>query len=253
MSNTKRCSGYKDHWECSEEYPDHTVPVEKFGPGGDGLQVRCRKCTKYRDGIRNPIQNAIISEATKIAGNRDILRSMPKEDRAKVMEMAKNKKAGTDNILQFTPRTWTSKSGELKTAKSPRFHDGKPRVKRGAVKKKPSERTGKYREGPGYVYIYQDERIPEDLKIGSSKTSYGRLNSAGTWGLYRCLGEYKFEKRYQAEDKVHEALAEYRLFANKEIFKVSFEEALNNILAIQHLLEDEDFYGVVDLGDADES
>jgi len=49
MSNTKRCSGYKGHWECSEEYPDHQVPVENFGPSGDRLQGRCQKCMDYRN------------------------------------------------------------------------------------------------------------------------------------------------------------------------------------------------------------
>ena len=47
--NVKRCSGYKGHWECGEDYPDHMVPREKFNkrPHHDGLQAACKKCHRY--------------------------------------------------------------------------------------------------------------------------------------------------------------------------------------------------------------
>jgi hypothetical protein len=47
--NVKRCSGYKGHWECVEDYPDHMVPREKFNkrPHHDGLQATCKKCHRY--------------------------------------------------------------------------------------------------------------------------------------------------------------------------------------------------------------
>jgi len=57
MSNTKRCGGYKGHWACNEEYPDHMVPVEKFGVNGDGLQGMCRNCMSYRNATHDPIAN----------------------------------------------------------------------------------------------------------------------------------------------------------------------------------------------------
>ena len=31
MSTLKRCGGYKGHHACAEEYPDHMVPIERFG------------------------------------------------------------------------------------------------------------------------------------------------------------------------------------------------------------------------------
>jgi hypothetical protein len=45
----KRCSGYKGHWECGDDYPDHMVPREKFNkrPHHDGLQAACKKCHRY--------------------------------------------------------------------------------------------------------------------------------------------------------------------------------------------------------------
>ncbi|OUV71302.1 MAG: hypothetical protein CBC83_08025 [Flavobacteriales bacterium TMED123] len=47
--NVKRCSGYKGHWECGDDYPDHMVPREKFNkrPHHDGLQAACKKCHRY--------------------------------------------------------------------------------------------------------------------------------------------------------------------------------------------------------------
>jgi len=51
IQKPKRCGGYKGHWECSEDYPDHNkVPRSEFGTHSgqtDGLQGRCRKCMDY--------------------------------------------------------------------------------------------------------------------------------------------------------------------------------------------------------------
>ena len=115
-----------------------------------------------------------------------------------------------------------------------RYDDGSPSKTAGRPRKSPSNRTGRYREGPGWVYIYQDQRIPEDLKIGSSKHAYGRLGNAGTWGLYRCLEQVHFPARYAAEDAVHAILSEYRLYSNKEIFRVDHDTAMKAILQVLH-------------------
>ena len=50
MSDFKRCSGYKGHWECWDDHPDHMVPREKFNRHSgmsDGLQDKCKKCHRY--------------------------------------------------------------------------------------------------------------------------------------------------------------------------------------------------------------
>ena len=60
MGNTKRCGGYKGHWECSEEYPNHEVPRSGFGVHAgqkDGLQDKCRKCMNHKNSITNPKAN----------------------------------------------------------------------------------------------------------------------------------------------------------------------------------------------------
>ena len=54
MSALKRCGGYKGHHACAEEYPDHMVPVERFGlqrSSIDEKQGMCRDCMSYRKAI----------------------------------------------------------------------------------------------------------------------------------------------------------------------------------------------------------
>ena len=50
FTDLKRCSGYKKHWECADDYPDHMVPVDEFGKGVS----MCGRCKTRYDSIRNP-------------------------------------------------------------------------------------------------------------------------------------------------------------------------------------------------------
>ena len=206
---TKRCVGYKVVWACGDDYPDHMVPVGEFGVSvRDGLQDICRRCKKVEKAENSPKYNPKRKGWYILAGGRKAYYALSKEGRAEI-------------------RAKVSKSED---STKPKFDDGNPSKRAGRPSKKPSKRTGRFREGPGYVYIYQDERIHTDLKIGSSKYSHGRLGQAGTWGCYRCLHEVKFPARYAAEDAVHTALDEHRLYRNKEIFRVDVDTALDTIL-----------------------
>ena len=52
----KRCSGYKGHHECVDEYPDHMVPVSEFCSdrcSKDNLHHLCHKCMRYRNKIHS--------------------------------------------------------------------------------------------------------------------------------------------------------------------------------------------------------
>jgi hypothetical protein len=119
---------------------------------------------------------------------------------------------------------------------TPRFDDGRSASVTTINKRMPSGAT---REGPGYVYIYQDARVPRDLKIGAEKVSGGRLKSAGTWGLYTMLYNLKFDRRFEAEKAVHDALHQYRMYSNKELFAVDLDIAINAIetVALSHTTE----------------
>jgi len=101
MIGHKKCCGYKGHWECGDDYPDHMVPFEEFGkyllsdgPQGDGLQTMCRRCMNYRI---KPHKKRI-SAAEKLVGSQKEFRAMAKEERDKLF--AQVDKA---NILNTEP------------------------------------------------------------------------------------------------------------------------------------------------------
>jgi len=59
LEELKRCCGYKGHWACAHDYPDHMVPLSRFavsalGAHGnkDGLQHHCKSCSDYRQAQR---------------------------------------------------------------------------------------------------------------------------------------------------------------------------------------------------------
>ena len=110
-------------------------------------------------------------------------------------------------------------STRKETRKQPKFNQGKYKsplaraVEKGKIKSNPEFS----REGPGVVYVYEDEmKIPGVLKIGSTQYSKGRLPSANTWGAFNCLYERHFERRYEAEDIVHTMLDDCRIWRDKE-------------------------------------
>ena len=127
-------------------------------------------------------------------------------------------------------------STRKETRKQPKFNQGKYKsplaraVEKGKIKSNPEFS----REGPGVVYVYEDEmKIPGVLKIGSTQYSKGRLPSANTWGAFNCLYERHFERRYEAEDIVHTMLDDCRIWRDKEWFKVSLERAIKTIEEVE--------------------
>jgi len=116
--------------------------------------------------------------------------------------------------------------------KPPKFNQGKYKspLSRAVAKSKIKTDPDVSREGPGFVYVYEDEmKEPGVLKIGSTKYSKGRLSSANTWGAFNCLYEMYFERRFEAEDMAHTILADYRIWSDKEWFRVSLEQAIKAI------------------------
>ena len=120
--------------------------------------------------------------------------------------------------------------------KPPRFNQGKYKspLARAVAKSKIKTDPDVSREGPGVVYVYEDEmKEPGVLKIGSTKYSKGRLPSANTWGAFNCLYERHFERRFEAEDIVHTMLGDYRIWSDKEWFRVSLEQAIKAIEGVE--------------------
>ena len=150
--------------------------------------------------------------------------------------ITKNEKAHLLNTAPAQEVLAFLNSTRKETRKQPKFNQGKYKsplaraVEKGKIKSNPEFS----REGPGVVYVYEDEmKIPGVLKIGSTQYSKGRLPSANTWGAFNCLYERHFERRYEAEDIVHTMLDDCRIWRDKEWFKVSLERAIKTIEEVE--------------------
>jgi hypothetical protein len=79
-------------------------------------------------------------------------------------------------------------------------------------------------EGPGFVYVMQNPRCPEYLRIGSEGEDGGRVAGNATYGYSIRLFNHPFAKRYAAERAVQEILDGCR-DGTQDIFKCSELEA----------------------------
>ena len=177
-----------------------------------------------RNGITSGGKNA--GEQKKIRFCRDDYLKNMKERHYRLKKSRLLNTEPAQKVLAFMQST------KKETRKQPKFNQGKYKsplaraVEKGKIKSNPEFS----REGPGVVYVYEDEmKIPGVLKIGSTQYSKGRLPSANTWGAFNCLYERHFERRYEAEDIVHTMLDDCRIWRDKEWFRVSLEQAIKAI------------------------
>ena len=226
MAELKRCGGYKGHWECSDEYPDHMVPTSRFSPHvaqADGFQDKCRRCVNYRNTITNPIDNPLRSISYRLAGGFKEYYSLPKKGRSLFRDEARK-------ILQ------------LKTSlPTPKFKSKKPKFNQGLYKSslttpRDSTKEVEPKEGPGFVYIFIDEmKMPGLRKIGATEVVDNRLQASNTWGAFTCLYRKEFKRRYEAETKIFELLDDYRVYSDKEWFKINTDLAIKTIEGMYEL------------------
>jgi len=247
MSDTKRCSGYKGHWECTDEYPDRMVPVDKFNKDAaskDGRQARCRECHRYHSVFSNAKHprhpateqrkmNWKSTYAQSLGGKRGTPGWQFYLDKAEVAwdEEVKSHLLNTASAGEVLAHIEKRAFPKLRD-KKPKFNQGKYKspLARAVAKSKVKQSPGFAREGPGFVYVYEDEmKMPGVLKIGSTQYSNGRLASANTWGAFTCLYEKEFERRYEAEDMVHDILGYCRIYRDKEWFRVTLTVAIEAI------------------------
>ena len=231
MNDTIRCSGHRGHWECADEHPDHIVPIEKFRvcPSKPDTRYRresmCLKCSRYKDNMANPKKNPLRKISYKLAGGFKKYYSLTREERISIRHEAKR-----IHLLNTAPAAKVLE--HMEKSKKPMFNQGKYKspLARAVEESKVKRNPGYSREGPGYVYIYKDElKMPGYYKIGSTKYRKGRLPSANTWGAFSCLYEKKFDKRFEAESLTHSLLDDYRVYSDKEWFKVNVDLAIKTI------------------------
>ena len=231
MDELKRCSGYKGHWKCSDEYPDHMVPVGDFyvSPSRhDGYQPICKSCTLYchNQRTKHPVTGQLkthwkTAKAVELGGDINNRRTTEWKfhmDWAEIM--------------------W---GGEIATPTIPKFKSKKPKFNQGQYKSSPatprdSTKEVVPKEGPGFVYVFIDEmKMPGWRKIGATRVIDERLQDGNTWGAFTCLYRKEFKRRFEAETKIFALLDDYRVYSDKEWFKINTDLAIKTIEGMYEL------------------
>ena len=235
MVESKRCEGYKGHWACSDEYPDHMVPVSRFGSkvsDTSGLSGKCRRCFRYRWSLipQHPVTGEVKNHwkyriGQLLGGTRGTQGWKHYLDKAEVMwGMEIN-----SPTLSVEPNT------------VPKFKSKKPKFNQGLYKSslttpRDSTKEVEPKEGPGFVYIFIDEmKMPGLRKIGATEVVDNRLQASNTWGAFTCLYRKEFKRRYEAETKIFELLDDYRVYSDKEWFKINTDLAIKTIEGMYEL------------------
>ena len=238
MGNTKICCGYKGHWECGEEYPDHKVPVEKFGRDGDGLHGMCRKCMKHKNSIgnpkANPIGNAISKEAYSYVGGGKAFYALDAETRKEVRAIARVT-LETEGRLPLI----IEQPSNIVSIKRP--------AKGAPMRKRVGDSTLEGDTVPeGWVYAIQNQLAPSVLKIGRTYPDgvESRLAEARRWGEAKLMAQVWFDEVNNAETQIHVILDRYNMRTlghtdvGKELFKCSMKDFYRAVQ--QHTLGVED-------------
>ena len=264
MSNTKRCSGYKGHWECVEEYPDHKVPVEQFGIVKDGFQGRCHKCAKYRDGIRDPIKDAkrprhpesnkrkmnwLDARAIKYYGgipedrkndeHWKACRDMATKDAESIAWVIPNDNQPS-NVTPFK-----AKPKPAVTLKSTVRNDGLPEGIVTPSEKKVMREKKKIKYVPeGWIYAARDwmkQREENYHKLGKTNDLERRLKEFNTAGDFEMMYWVKVPDVKKAEDMLHDHFRGQQHL--REWFKVDLKDVIEVMDAIGVKMNDPNWEG----------
>jgi len=233
MAELKRCSGHKGHWECADKYPDHMVPVSEFNKNRKatmGLEGRCMPCHHYA-----------LKEWHYASRPKHPVTGQWKMDWKRAYAVSIGGTRGTPEWQSYLDKAEFSWSEGIKShygltdVAAPKFKSKKPKFNQGLYKSSPatptdSSKEPESREGPGDVYIFEDEmKMPGLIKIGATKDVDKRLQVGNTWGAFTCLYKKDFKRRFEAEAKIFELLEDYRLYRDKEWFKINTDLAIKTI------------------------
>ena len=202
---TKRCSGYKQHWQCAKDYPDHMVPVENFSvdrANKDGLQRPCRRCRRYLVSlVKHPVTGKLKRDwkkayANKLGGKRgtpEWKSYLNKAEEQWKKEILKD--VIYNSALPFNLTRTKRKLPKVDRPKSIRVT------------------TKKVVDSRGYVYIFKDHMKSDGLyKIGASHEPQERLDQANTWGDFESIYESEeVADCAKLEKEVHQSLRKWNV------------------------------------------
>jgi len=256
MEKVKRCGGYRGHWGCGKKYPDHMVPVEKFGRDGDGLHGMCRKCQKYYDGIRNPKMprhpetnqrkmNWLSAKAKEYYGG---MPEDPKTDEhwKACRAMATKDAESIAWVIPNDSQPSNIVSINSVTLKSTVRNDGLPEgiVTQSEKKARREFKRIKY-EPEGWIYALKNHMaIPGFLKLGMSNDLKRRLAGFNTAGDFEMMYWVKVVDAKVAEDMLHAYFIDSHHL--REWFKVDLKDAIKAMDSIANTVNNNE-------GDASEN
>ena len=213
MNELKRCCGHKGIWhhECSESYPDHMVPINKFGIEKDsssGLQGMCRACkslhskanTRRHSGNTHPTTGQFKwiwkhNLAMKLGGTQNSPGWQDCLDKAEIQW-------GME-IETRTPRVLVTPSISPEREFGPYLP---------MTSYKSTERIGMEVED-GDVYVVQNPLTPDIQKVGKTFPDgiAAILSAARRFGPAILIYKQWFPLAFEAEQVVHKILEPYNL------------------------------------------
>ena len=222
--NTKRCCGYKKHWECIDEYPNHIVPMSEFHlSSSKGIQGMCKKCFSYADKVRwqKRPKHAVTREVKKNWKHRIALSYGGVHGTPEWQSyLDKAEKQWEKEILQ-----------DVIYNIAPPFNLARTKRKLPKVDRPKSIRitTKKVVDSRGYVYVFKDHMKSDGLyKIGASHEPQERLDQANTWGDFESIYESEeVADCAKLEKEVHQYLRSHQI--KGEWFRVTKDFAINTI------------------------
>ena len=226
MTETKRCSGYKGHWECGEDYPDHILPITEFGLdvcSKHQLQGKCKACCR-------------ISVAFFTHPHTGELKRNWKRNKAK-------KLGGVPDTLEW--KSYLNSAEEL-WLNDTTVVDIKPKLKSEFGQSTPMTKCETVKVvgetvPEGWVYVVRNPDVPWVLKIGKTFPDGvpDIMSSARRFGRAELVDKFWFEEAYRAEQSIHALLNHCNLRTlgytdcGKELFKCTIEEAMDAITKVQ--------------------
>lgn len=192
---------------------------------------------KARDAIISAVE--AYAKSKGIVANQKEWRALPKAYRDEVSQRWSEE----SNVIPFTPKE--------------DFGPRTPMTRRG-----PSEVIEGEKVPEGWVYIERNPEVPQHLKIGKTfPNGLGDIiTAARRYGRAEIVYKRKAAYAEHAERKIaHVELREYNLRnrgytdVGTEVFEVPLKKAIEVVKMACDIVNDPDWEGIVDLGEADES
>jgi len=242
MSN-KECKGlraaiglaYKDQWACADEYPKRRRHPETNQRRMHWLTARAEE---YYGGKPEDPKTDQHWKECRVKATKD----------AESIAWVRPDDSQTSNVIPFK-----AKPKPAVTLKSTVRNDGLPKGIVTPSEKKVRREAKRIQYTPeGWIYALKNHMaIPGFLKLGKTNDLKRRLADFNTAGDFEMMHWVKVVDAKAAEDMLHAHFIDSHHL--REWFKVDLKDAVEAMDSIADTVNDPDWDGIVDLGDADDA